>query len=179
MSKVFIDGHNALFALGLRGTDHDACRRALLVRVRARFPRAVVYFDGRGAPRDLPRVYRQEGVKVTYCKDAEADHEILEDVRHEQHPQRVLVVTNDRELAGRCRRAGARVTSVREALGEVEGDDVPPSARAQRHRRRPRVPAAEPRRAGTSPGLADGDAPLTPADFDLPDFVDPDDPRGI
>lgn len=179
MTKTFVDGHNALFALRLRGPDHEACRTALLIRVRERLKNPIVYFDGRGAPPDLPRVFRQQGVKVTYCKDEEADHEIFEDVKHEPHPNRVLVVTNDRELAGRCRQLGARVARVQEALGDLDAGEVPPSVDPQHRRRPPRVPGAGVSEAQEKGNLGRGDAPLTPADFDLPDTVDPDDPRGI
>jgi len=179
MTRTFVDGHNALFALRLRGADHEACRRALLVRVRERLRNATVYFDGRGAPRDMPRVFRQEGVKVTYCKEHEADHEIFEDVRHEKDPSDILVVTNDRELYGRCRQLGARVARIEEALGDLAEREVPATAVRAHRRRRPRVPGPDFRPSADGSKLAAGDAPLTPADFGLPETVDPDDPHGI
>ena len=179
MTKTFVDGHNAMFALRLRGADHEACRRALLARVRARLKNPVVYFDGRGGGRDMPRVFRQDGVKVTYCKDHEADHEIFEDVRHDKNASSILVVTNDRELYGKCRQLGARIARVQDVLGELEEAEVPPTARQNHRRRRPRVPGANFDPASEKSRLAKGDAPLTPADFGLPEFVDPNDPRGI
>ena len=178
-TKTFVDGHNALFALRLRGADHAACRKALLARVQQRLKNPIVYFDGRGSPRDLPRVFREHGVKVTYCKDHEADHEIFEDVRHEKNASSILVVTNDRELFGKCRQLGARIARVEDVLGDIDEADVPPTAVQQHRQRRPRVPGADFDPASEKSRLAKGDAPLTPADFDLPEFVDPNDPRGI
>ncbi len=171
MDLVLVDGHNALYALGLAGgRDHEGERRALLARVAAALPEALVYFDGRGAPTDLPRVFRQEGVKVHYCADREADDEIFADVAHATDPRRLTVVTNDRELAARCRRAGALVVRVEDALGRA-----PARVRtsAGRRRRRPRVPRADALpESRPLPPLRDGDAPLRPDDFDLPDVVD-------
>ena len=76
--RVLVDGHNALHALGLAGRgDHESDRDALLLRVADRQPDALVYFDGRNAPRGLPRVLRQKGVKVHYCTRGEADRGAL------------------------------------------------------------------------------------------------------
>jgi hypothetical protein len=179
MTKTFVDGHNAMFALRLRGEDHEACRRKLLARVRERLKNPIVYFDGRGAPRNMPRVFRQEGVKVTYCKDTEADHEILEDVKHEKDVRKILVVTNDRELYGRCKQMGARVARVDEALGDRDEDGSGRDTLPQHRRRRPRVPGVDFDPAQEKGNLGRGDTPLTPADFDLPEIVDPNDPKGI
>jgi hypothetical protein len=137
-------------------------------------PNATVYFDGRGSPRNLPTVHRQEGVKVTYCGRHEADTEILEDVRHAANPRRLLVVTNDRELFGKCRQLGARIARVEDVLGEDEHEEVPSVGPG----RRPRVPDPD---YVPTPGdtLNRVDASLTPADFDLPEIVDLDNPKGL
>jgi len=127
----------------------------------------------------MPRVLSQDGVKVTYCKDHEADHEIFEDLRHEKNASTILVVTNDRELYGKCRQLGARTARVEDVLGEIDASEVPPTAQQNHQRRRPRVPGADFDPASEKSRLAKGDAPLTPADFGLPDIVDPNDPRGI
>jgi len=174
METILVDGHNALFALRLQTGDHERDRRELLRRVRERMPGATVYFDGRGSPRNLPHVHRQEGVKVTYCGRTEADTEILEDVRHATNPRRMLVVTNDRELFGKCRQLGARIARVEDVLGEEECEEAPDV----RPGRRPRVPDPDYVPAPGDP-LDRVEAALTPADFDLPEVVDLDDPKGL
>ena len=175
METILIDGHNALFALRLLTGDHERDRHALLRRVRDRMPNATVYFDGRGSPRNLPTVHRQEGVKVTYCGQTEADTEILEDVRHAVNPRRLLVVTNDRELFGKCSQLGARIARVEDVLGDDDEDEAPIDVRPGR---RPRVPDPDYVPAPGDP-LDRVETALTPADFDLPEVVDLDNPKGL
>jgi len=151
---ALIDGHNAMHRLGIRSASHEADRRSLLARVRRIETAAVVYFDAGRAPADLPAVLREAGVEVRYCRTEEADAAILRDVGGGAHPQRLLVVTDDRELAGKARQRGARTSSVR---AWFEGP--PPAGRARR---------PPPERTG--PGG------FKPADFGLPDDVDLDDP---
>ena len=153
-----MDGHNALHALKIRGGDHEGQRHALLRRVRGVEPDATVFFDARDAPGHVGRTFREQGVRVVYCAHREADDEIIDTVRHSGEPGRFLVVSNDRELTGRSRQLGATISSVAAFFGrgqppdseEFDDDDPKPSA-----------PAGK---------------PFTPADFDLPDVVDLNDP---
>jgi hypothetical protein len=152
--QTLIDGHNALHRLGLDTGTHEGDRRALLRRVRAIDPGAVVYFDARHAPPGLPTSLREEGVAVRFCRDEEADDAILRVVRNRDRPQRLTVVTDDSEVAGVSRQLGARTASVRGWFGG--------------------------RRVGrTAPEPPDrtGPAGFTPGDFGLPAEIDLDDSR--
>ncbi|MHC4548281.1 MAG: NYN domain-containing protein [Planctomycetota bacterium] len=145
--RVLIDGHNALGALRVRAETHEAMRETLLRRVAAASPQATVFFDAPGS--SAPG--RRFGVQVRYCRDADAA--ILEAVREAEAPGRLVVVTDDREVAGRAAQLGAQVMNVAQFFG-------PPEATAPTGRRRP--PPARPR--------------FTPRDFGLPDEVDLSDP---
>jgi hypothetical protein len=152
--RALIDGHNALGALRIREKTHEAARRALLRRVAVKAPDATVYFDAREAPHHLAESTCEQGVAVYYCRRREADQAILDEVRATDDARELLVVTNDREVAGRAVQLGAQAVGVAEFLGRPES-------------------AAEPSR---------GDRPLrnfprfTPRDFGLPDEVDLSDP---
>ena len=153
--QVLIDGHNALGALRLRARTHEGRRRLLLSLVAKIAPRATVFFDARRAPAGAVECKSELGVDVQYCRKREADAAILDAVRDADAPGELIVVTNDREVAGRAAQLGAR------ALGVVEffGPPPPPppeEAGRPRFRLRPH---------------------FTPADFGLPDEVDLADPK--
>ncbi|MFQ5844238.1 MAG: NYN domain-containing protein [Planctomycetota bacterium] len=151
--EILVDGHNALHRLGLGGEEHETARRSVLRRVRAVAPDATVFFDARHAPSGVPHTAREAGLRVVYCQGREADAEIIERVRESGRPHRLLVVTDDRELAGRVRQLGARPVAVREFFGP----DAPPRSGE------PRPPIDLPR--------------FEPGDFGLPDEVDLGDPE--
>lgn len=155
--RALVDGHNALGALRIRAKTHEAARQALLRLVAAKIPLATVYFDAREAPRGLPVSGREQGVDVHYCRRREADQAILDEVRDADDPRRLVVVTNDREVAGRARQLGAQAVGIAEFLG--------PAAPASR-------PLGERRPSGSPPRL-------TPEDFGLPDEVDLSDPDDL
>jgi len=156
--KVLVDGHNAMAALRVRGPSHEARRRALLRRVAAVAPHATVYFDARQAPSELLEVFAEHGLHVVYCRGREADDAIIERVRHAASPGRYVVVTNDREVAGRCRQLGAQASGVVEFFGPGPVERVEGAARA---------PSAARLRGHWKPG-----------DFGLPDEVDLERPGG-
>jgi hypothetical protein len=149
--NALIDGHNAIHRMGLDADTHEAQRRELLRRVRSVDPSATVYFDARGAPPGLPEVLREAGVAVRYCKREEADAAILREVRDAPRPGRLVVVTDDSEVAGRARSLGARSSSVWRWFAQAREEEEEES--------RPEGP----------PGFR-------PGDFDLPDEVDTGDP---
>ena len=155
---VLVDGHNAMGALKVHGATHEARRRELLRRVAAAAPHATVYFDASNAPSDIIEAYSEYGMHVVYCRDREADAAILDRVRSEAVPGRLVVVSNDREVAGRAGQLGAQTSGVVEFFGPgpiapVEGAARGPGARMPRGRIR-----------------------FEPKDFGLPDEVDLDDP---
>lgn len=109
-----VDGHNALHRLGLRSGDHERDRRELLSMVRELAPGAEVYFDASRAPKGLPEVRREAGMRVRYVKTGEADRAILSRVREADRPRDLTVVTDDREVAAGARQMRAHSMGVRE-----------------------------------------------------------------
>jgi predicted RNA-binding protein with PIN domain len=151
--RVLIDGHNALAALRVGGKTHEAQRRNLLRRVAEVAPQAMVFFDARRAPAGIMDAMSELGVSVRYCRGREADVAILEIVRAAAAPGQIVVVTNDREVAGKATQLGAQALAVKDFLG-------------------PRSPLP-------SPGRKPPKKPeFTPQDFGLPDEVDLSDPDG-
>jgi hypothetical protein len=152
-SEVLVDGHNALHRLGLKSGNHEADRRELLIRVREVDPRAVVWFDARGAPPGLPESTREHGVRVRYARRTEADRAILDRVLDADRPGRLLVVTNDIEMARKARQLGAKTATVDSWFDPGSGPDESADDKPD-------------------PGG------LSPEDFDLPKFVNLDHPPG-
>ncbi len=156
--KVLIDGHNAMYALRVRGANHEGKRRALLVRVAEFVPGAVVYFDAKSAPPGGLEGAGEAGVKVVFCRSRDADEYIVDAVRDAGKPEAITVVTNDRGIAGRVRALGAAVKGVKEFFGK--GRKPAPA-------RNPPPPRHPPSLRGMR---------FTPKDFGLPDSVDLDNP---
>jgi predicted RNA-binding protein with PIN domain len=151
--RVLIDGHNAMAALKVGGKTHEGKRRNLLRRVADLAPQATVFFDARRAPAGTMDTISELGVTVRYCRATEADHAIVGAVRNAAAPGRIIVVTNDREVAGKATQLGARALSVQDFFG-------------------PRSPLAPPgRRPPKKPEF-------TAKDFGLPDEIDLSDPDG-
>lgn len=78
--------------------------------------RFLVYFDGDdpGAGMAPP------GISVRYSAPLSTDEMILTRLREIRSPQEVIVVTNDRGLAARCRNAGARVMPWQEFVSRMD-----------------------------------------------------------
>ncbi len=157
MRQVYIDGHNAMQKLHIRGEDHRAKRKELLRMVRDLGNDPTVFFDARGAPPDVPDPVREDGVRVVYCRHGEADASMVEWVRDQKVPHRVTVVTNDREVAGRARNYGARASTIHKYFARFLGDaaDEPEDVKPE------------------------GRGGWTAADFGLPDTIDLDRPEGL
>ena len=69
-----------------------------------------VYFDGDARGRSLP----PSGVRVRHSAPASSDDAILGAVEGARSPGDIIVVTNDRSLAARCRNAGAKTMDWRQ-----------------------------------------------------------------
>ena len=151
-TEALIDGHNALYALGLSEGEHEAARHTLLRRVEGRADRATVFFDARHHGRESGTSMR--GIAVRYCGSREADAAILERVSNAHRASDLLVVTNDRELSGKCAQHGARVCRIDEFF----------SGPAPKKRGRRRARGAQ----GPSP-RRDAGPPMRPEDFGLTD----------
>jgi len=156
---VFIDGHNALHALGIDRGGHEADRGALVADVRERVrrltPGATVFFDGH-PPGGEFAASQARGVRVVFSKHREADDEIVDAVRDADQAGRVLVVTDDLDLARRVSQLGAKTSRVRAFFARASADRV--------------AEARDDEKPSDSGGF-------TPADFGLPDVIDLNDRR--
>ena len=72
--------------------------------------RFLVFFDGDDSDRTLP----PRGVRVRYSAPLSTDDAILQAAEGLKNPAEVIVVTNDRGLAARCRGAGLRTMDWRQ-----------------------------------------------------------------
>jgi (2Fe-2S) ferredoxin len=149
---ALVDGHNAIGRLGITAADDEGRRRTLLHRVARLTSDATVFFDARGAPLLAPAVDREGNLEVRFSRARAADEDIVAFVRAAANPGALLVVTDDRELAGRARQAGAKSTGVAEFFA---AGGAPPGE--------------EPRAREASSA---GGRPLTAADFGLPPVID-------
>ncbi len=166
--RVLVDGHNAMHRLGIADGPQKPRREEIVRRVGAIARTATVYFDAHRGTGE-PQANTQMGsVRVVYCYDAEADHEILTAVRDADDPRALLVVSDDREVTGKSRQLGARASTVADFFGRV-----PIGGRAAAQRRSPQqiLQSLEdaPKSAPRKPLVEDA---MTPWDFDLPEDVD-------
>jgi predicted RNA-binding protein with PIN domain len=131
ISLWLVDGFNVLHAHLLRGRDRkdwwSAERRQLVIeraaRLAARGERVWVVFDGQRpageaeTPEDAP-------LRVVFARDA--DDWMLKAMRAAADPGGVAIVTGDRPVKDRARRAGAHVVSPREWLARCMADSPSP-----------------------------------------------------
>ena len=118
--EIVVDGHNAIHGLRLAGAPIEALRTRLVNRVRAAAPRgAAVFFDGHPGSGEFGGT-TDRGVTVRYAGDREADEAIVEHVREARRPGRIVVVTDDLELARRVEQVGASSMRVAQLFADVE-----------------------------------------------------------
>jgi len=104
----WFDGNNLIGQSAAVSRQDPKTRRAFLSLLggyaRERCGRFQVYFDGDARGRSLP----PSGVRVRYSAPISTDDAILGGVEGARSPGDIIVVTNDRDLAARCRGAGAK-----------------------------------------------------------------------
>lgn len=167
---VLVDAYNVVWRLfGDARGDLDEARRRLVERARdaarrARVPGGVdrvhLIFDTHPGSALKGRRGRAGRVSWHYVAGS-ADDAILEHLRrHEGRPvgPRVIVITNDRELAGRARQLGARTMGVDDFF--VPPDVQPPTSW-------PPVRLDGPPFTARDFGLPEGEIDLTDPDADL------------
>ncbi len=150
-------------ALRIQAPTHEAKRHALLRLVGVVAPHAIVFFDARQAPSGILDSVRELDVRVIYCREREADAFILDHVRDATNAAQIVVVTNDREVAGKAVQLGARSRGVAEFFAGRAATDASSSERD----------AGEAIRQRTWQRLH-----YKPEDFGLPDEVDLERPEG-
>jgi predicted RNA-binding protein with PIN domain len=85
--------------------------------------RFLVYFDGDDPADSAPPL----GVSVRYSAPESADIVMLRRLKEIQRPTEVIVVTNDNELAMRCRHAGANSLPWHQYISKMQSRPSPAS----------------------------------------------------
>jgi len=93
-----------------------------------------VVFDGR---EDVSSPVEPAGdVRVVFSRGMSADDHIREYVEQSSHPQNIICVTDDRELALACRHRGARIWSVDDFVSKGYKEETTAAHRSEESRRR-------------------------------------------
>lgn len=110
----WFDGNNLIGRSAEAAKSDAGIRRAFLSSLSALHTggggRFLAYFDGD----DPDRASTPPGVAVRYSAPYSADEAMLRRLKEIQHPAEVIIVTNDRQLAARCRDEGARTMTWQE-----------------------------------------------------------------
>lgn len=104
----WFDGNNLIGQSAAASRQDPKTRRSFLALLSSyatsRGGRFVVFFDGD----DPDRAAAPRGVRVRFSAPLSTDHAILQQTEGAQSQAEITVVTNDRELASRCRSAGVK-----------------------------------------------------------------------
>ncbi len=128
----FFDGNNLIGLSAERARSDRQTRLAfleLLSRLSSsRGGKFVIYFDGDDPGGAMP----PKGVRVRFSAPLPSDDAIIRDIEGARVPSEIIVVTNDRRLAARCRDAGSRAMGWSEFTKRMEKHVRPLSRRRQR-----------------------------------------------
>jgi predicted RNA-binding protein with PIN domain len=103
----WFDGNNLIGQSTAAARENPRVRQAFLSTLSSFYKagggRFLVYFDGD----DPGHAAVPPGISVRYSAPSSTDEIMLRRLREVQYPSEIIVVSNDRELAARCRNAGA------------------------------------------------------------------------
>jgi predicted RNA-binding protein with PIN domain len=110
----WFDGNNVIGQSAAAARQDPKTRRSFLALLSSyatsRGGHFVVFFDGDDSGRAIP----PRGVRVRYCAPLSTDDTILRQAEGARTPAEIIVVTNDRELAARCRGGGLKTMDWRQ-----------------------------------------------------------------
>ncbi|MBZ5498318.1 MAG: NYN domain-containing protein [Acidobacteriia bacterium] len=110
----WLDGNNLIGQSAAAARQDPKTRKSFLALLSSfaatRGGRFTVFFDGDDPDRAAP----PRGVRVRYSAPLSTDNAILRQAEGAQAPVEVIVVTNDRGLAARCRSAGVKTMDWRQ-----------------------------------------------------------------
>lgn len=116
MGTFLIDGYNLLHVLKphRRAAVDDIARLqmlAMLSEFARRKSAAVVCFLDGNSGNAAPSEFHRPGVRVVFCgpDNQSADAAICRHVEQAREPHKLVVVSNDREVRGVCKREGAKL----------------------------------------------------------------------
>jgi len=149
---VVVDGYNLVFAVADFAERQfsqavEEARREVLARLaslhRHSGERVTVVFDRRRPTGEAWHSERVGGVRVVFSRPPRtADDEIRALVSRSTAPRHILVVTSDRQLAGDCRRLGARVAGAKTFFSRLVRLTDRLEAEEAEHREKTRRPSA-------------------------------------
>ncbi len=127
---LIIDGYNVLYAAGMGQVDYrtgdlQRCRDRLLRFLGARLKsaqlaRALVIFDARDPPPDLPARRRQHGMQILFAQPhGDADRMIEELIRDHPHPRHVVLISSDQRLRRTARAYRAKSIASEQFIAEL------------------------------------------------------------
>ena len=121
----WFDGNNLIGQSAADARTDPGARRAFLSGLmsyrRSGGGKFTVYFDGD----DPDRSAAPPGVAIRYSAPVSSDEAILRGLREARTPAEVIVVTNDRQLAIRCRNEGAAVLSWHQFTTKMQSRRAP------------------------------------------------------
>ena len=128
----WFDGNNLIGQSAADAKANPRPRRAflscLMIYHRSGGGKFLVCFDGD----DPDRSASPPGIAIRYSAPVSTDEAILQRLRGTKSPSEVIVVTNDRELAARCRNEGAAVLTWPEFTTKMQSRRVPHAEPADR-----------------------------------------------
>jgi len=136
LQRVIVDGRNVQRALERGKAPGSLPTSALIARLRAAFAPPIeveLILDGHAGPTPTGRLAR--GFSVVFSRNATADSVIAEHVEDALRwlgpveIDNVLVVSDDREVAGHARRHGARVQGTAWLQGHLDAATARPATR--------------------------------------------------
>ena len=93
-----VDGNNVQYAMRKAGLDMARSLLCNLMDTLARQDRVCVVFDGPQPPHGLLQQLSHENVEMIFSEHRKADELILDRIRHDSAPRRLVVVSSDHEI---------------------------------------------------------------------------------
>jgi predicted RNA-binding protein with PIN domain len=110
-----VDAYNLLFRTLKKRGSLEKSRQILIAELNNLISTLSLYvtlvFDG--ADEHLPSRGHYDAIEIIYTsKSQTADEYIFNEVKHSRTPDQIIVVTNDRELSGKCRQHLAQTLTI-------------------------------------------------------------------
>ena len=115
--QYLIDGYNFLFRLAKSRSSLQAKRLEFIEKLESLVSslhlNATVVFDSADPSARLPTRGHFDALEIVYTtRELSADAFSLEKIESAMHPERIIVVTSDRDLAASCKALNAKTLSV-------------------------------------------------------------------
>lgn len=119
--QYLVDAYNLLFRSGKKKGSLEKERQSLIQQLNEVISQLHIHvtlvFDGAGERISLPTRGHFDAIEIIYTtKGQTADEYISDEIYHAKKPSQRTIVTNDRELAARCRNFRAKTMSLDEFL---------------------------------------------------------------